>query len=63
MKKVCYIDVMTGRQFDKFHCQLRYEYLPCFPIVMEDVEDWVREKRPELKKMNFRLAFGNRVFR
>ena len=58
MKKVAYIDVMIG---ERFHCQLRYEYLPCFIIDADEITAWVREKRPELKDVDFTLAVGKRV--
>lgn len=58
MKKVANIDVMVG---DRFYCQLRYEYLPCFVIDARELERFVTSKRPELRGVKFTLACGERV--
>lgn len=58
MKKVINIDVMLG---ERFYCQLRYEYLPCFILDLDEVVKWVKEKKPELKRKEFRIAVGERV--
>ena len=58
MKKVANIDVMIG---ERFYCQLRYEYLPCFTIDAVELERWIKSKRPELSNVKFTVAVGERI--
>ena len=58
MKKVANIDVMIG---ERFYCQLRYEYLPCFAIDAGELKEFVVCKRPELAGIDFTMAFGERI--
>lgn len=52
--KTLFIDVMLR---DRFVCTLRYKFLACFPIDLEDREKFVEEKRPSLKGKPYQLFF------
>lgn len=53
------IDIMVG---ERFFAQVKYNYLPIFPIHLEDMEKFCIEKYPSLKNKQFTLAFSeNRV--
>lgn len=54
--KTIYVDVMVD---DRFYCQVPYEYCPLWPIDVQAVGDYVRERKPGLRKKKFKMAFSN----
>lgn len=55
LKKI-YLDIMIK---GKFVCQLPFSFCPLFPIEMEEVREYVLEKRPTLKNKEFNVLFSN----
>ena len=52
MKKALFYDVMSG---DRFVCTMRYDYLPCFGVKLEEIYAQLRAKRPSLRSKRFSI--------
>ena len=52
MKKALFYDVMSG---DRFVCTMRYDYLPCFGVKLEEIYAQLLAKRPSLRSKRFSI--------
>ena len=52
-KSTLFYDIMVG---GVFLCTMRYRYLPCFGIDMQDMINEIFERRPSLRQKRFTIA-------
>jgi len=52
MKKALFYDVMSG---GRFVCTMRYDYLPCFGVKLEEIYAQLIAKRPSLRSKRFSI--------
>lgn len=52
--KTVFVDVMIGSRFYK---TIPYKMNTLFPPTLDDIKDYVKSKRPELKHQSFTIAF------
>ncbi len=52
--KTVFVDVMIGSRFYK---TIPYKMSTLFPPTLDDIKDYIKSKRPELKHQPFKIAF------
>lgn len=51
--KTIYLDIMLGGYF---YCQLKYQFCPAFVLTVEQLQDFVEQKRPTLHGKKYQIC-------